>query len=216
MNMGSQRGGRATELAVVFGLGPAALALAPRWMLTIGILGAAAACGVVLWRDPTFPRGDFTGMAGARRGLRPVLARTLLLGAALLAGAALFSARPLLVRAHPALWAAIMILYPISAYAQELVCRTFFFHRYGHLFERPAARVLASAVVFGWAHIAVNNLLAVLLATAAGLVFASTYERWRSTLLVGVEHALYGDLAFSAGLGSLFYASARWFKLGGP
>jgi hypothetical protein len=51
--------------------------------------------------------------------------------------------------------------------------------------------------------------------TALGLVLASTYERWRSTLLVSLEHALYGDFAFSAGLGSLFYTHARWFHLWG-
>jgi uncharacterized protein len=134
-----------------------------------------------------------------------------LVGGIVLVGAALLVRKPLLPRAHPGLWALLMVLYPLSAYAQEIVCRTFFFHRYGTQFVRPGARVLASGLAFGWAHVAVNNLTALALATAAGLVFASTYERWRSTLLVSLEHALYGDFGFSAGLGGLFYASARWF-----
>jgi membrane protease YdiL (CAAX protease family) len=103
-----------------------------------------------------------------------------------------------------------MVVYPISAWAQEIAYRPFFFHRYGSLFRRPATRVLASGLLFGWGHIAVNNLLAVVLASAAGCLFAWTYERSRSTLLVTLEHALYGDFVFSVGLGSLFYSTARW------
>ena len=104
-----------------------------------------------------------------------------------------------------------MVLYPISAYAQEIAFRTFFFHRYAVLFPRPATRVIASGLIFGWAHVAVNNVTGILLATTAGLAIAVTYERRRSTLLVTLEHALYGDLAFTAGLGALFYSKARWF-----
>ncbi|HVM63558.1 MAG TPA: CPBP family intramembrane glutamic endopeptidase [Acidimicrobiales bacterium] len=208
-------GGRRAEMVLLFGVGPALLALGPRWTVTVGILATGVVCGLLLLLDPTFPRSELVGMPGFRRGVRAVLARTAVFGALLLGGAAVLAGKPLLPRAHPGLWALIMVLYPISAYAQELVCRTFFFHRYGALFDRPVARVLASGLAFGWAHVAVNNVPALVLATAAGLVFASTYERWRSTLLVGLEHALYGDLAFSAGLGSLFYASARWFKLWG-
>jgi CAAX protease family protein len=55
-----------------------------------------------------------------------------------------------------------------------------------------------------------NRLAAIPLAAVAGLLFASTYERSRSTLLVSIEHALYGDVVFTVGLGSLFYSSARW------
>ncbi len=206
--MGSRR--RFLELALLFGAGPALLALGPRWVVSLGILAIGVFCTVVLARDPTFPRADLVGLAGARRGLGPVLARTLPLGAALIVGVAALSSGPLLPRAHPLRWGLIMVLYPLSAGAQEIACRTYFFHRYGGLFRRRATRVAASALCFGWAHVAVNDLRAVVLATAAGLVFAATYERWRSTLLVSVEHALYGDLAFTAGLGSLFYSSARW------
>jgi len=138
-----------------------------------------------------------------------VLARAAVVGAALLAFAVV-TARPLLPRTQPGLWTLIMLLYPLSAYAQELAFRTFFFHRYATLFTRPAARVLASGLIFGWAHVAVNNGAGILLATAAGLAMAATYERSRSTLLVTIEHALYGDLAFTAGLGALFYSKARW------
>lgn len=39
---------------------------------------------------------------------------------------------------------------------------------------------------------------------AAGVLFAWTYERTRSTLAVSVEHALFGCWMFTVGLGSFF------------
>src|SRR5579863_7233479 len=148
--MASTPARRCDEMVLLFGVGPALLALGPRWMVTVGILGTGALAGGLLLLDPTFPRRELVGVAGARQGLRIVLGRTLLVGVLLAAGAALFAPKPLLPRAHPGLWAIIMVLYPISAYAQEIVCRTFFFHRYGALFDRPRARVLASGLAFGW------------------------------------------------------------------
>jgi len=167
----------------------------------------------VLLLDPTFPRRDLWQAAAARQGIGRVLARTLLVWAGIYLLTTLTSSQPLfpLARSRPAVWLAIMILYPISAYAQEVAYRTFFFHRYARLFSRPVTRIGASGLVFGWAHVAVNSFAAVFLATIAGLLFAWTYERWRSTLLVSLEHALYGDFVFTVGLGHLFYSSARWW-----
>jgi CAAX protease family protein len=48
------------------------------------------------------------------------------------------------------------------------------------------------------------------LAALAGLLWAHTYERSRSTVLVSLEHALTGNFVFSVGLGALFYSAARW------
>jgi membrane protease YdiL (CAAX protease family) len=85
------------------------------------------------------------------------------------------------------------------------VFRALFFHRYGALLRRPAARVLASGLLFGWAHIVVHNRAAIVLASIGGLLFAATYERRRSTLLVSIEHGLYGNFIFTIGLSGLFY-----------
>jgi hypothetical protein len=211
-SMGSRR---TLELALLFGLGPALLALVPRWTVSVGILAGGIVCGAVLGADPAVPRAAFSGLADARRGLPRVLVRAAVVAAALFA-VAFAAGLPLLPRTQPRLWAVLMLLYPISAYAQELAFRTFFFHRYAALFPRPATRVLASGLIFGWAHVAVNNVAGIVLATAAGLAIAATYERWRSTLLVTIEHALYGDLAFTAGLGALFYSKARWVAGLGP
>jgi membrane protease YdiL (CAAX protease family) len=200
------------ELAVLFTVGPALLALGPRWLVTVGILASGLTCAGALVIDPTFPRGDLVGATGVRPGLRLVLARTLAVWAGLLAATLIAAPRSLFnfPRTRPIVWFAVMCLYPLSAYAQEIVFRTFFFHRYGGLFSGARSRVLASGLLFGWAHVVVNNLVAVVLASVAGIVFASTYERSRSTLLVSIEHALYGNFVFSVGLGSLFYSSTRW------
>lgn len=203
---------RLAEMAVLFIVVPALLALGPRWMVSIGILGSGILCLVWLLLDPTFARRQLVGLAAARPGFRSVLLRTLLIWALLLGVTLVFTPRTLFLfpRTRPHVWVAVMLLYPISAYAQEIVCRTFLFHRYGVLFARPWRRILASGLVFGWAHVAVNNFVAVALAAVAGVLFAWTYERSRSTLLVSLEHALYGDFVFTVGLGSLFYSSARW------
>jgi membrane protease YdiL (CAAX protease family) len=141
-----------------------------------------------------------------------VLVRALVVSAGLLVLTAIVAPDALFSfpRTRPVVWAVVMVLYPLSAYAQEIVFRTFFFHRYGGLFRSARHRIVASGLVFGWAHIVVNNLAAVVLSAIAGILFASTYERSRSTLLVSIEHALYGDFVFTVGLGSLFYSTARW------
>src|SRR4029453_9601166 len=126
-----------------------------------------------------------------RKGIGFVLGRTLIVWVALVIVAILTTPEPLFVlpRRAPALWAAVMVLYPMSAYAQEIVFRTFFFHRYAGLFRRPGAAVVTSGLVFGWAHVVVNNLPAVGLSALAGLLFASTYHRSRATLLVSIAPA---------------------------
>jgi hypothetical protein len=209
---------RIVEMAVLFTAGPGLLALAPRRVVTLGILLGGLLCAIVLGRDPTFPRGGLWGAAGVRSGLRRVLLRALAVSAGLLALTAIFWPDSLFLfpRTRPFVWALVMVLYPLSAYAQELLFRTFFFHRYGGLFASTRARVLASGLLFGWAHIVVNNWAAVGLSAVAGVLFASTYERSRSTLLVSIEHAIYGDVVFTVGLGPLFYSTARWIATHAP
>jgi hypothetical protein len=206
------RSRRRAELLALFGLGPALLALGPRWAVSVAILAGGLLSAVALRRDPAAPRDALWGSA-PRREIARVLARTAAAWIAILTATAVAAPHALFSFPRHRLgpWLLIMLLYPISAWAQELLYRTFFFHRYGALFERPRTRILASAVLFGWAHVAVNNLLAVGLATAVGLLFAATYERTRSTWLVSLEHALYGDFVFTVGIGPLFYSTARWF-----
>ena len=107
---------------------------------------------------------------------------------------------------EPYLWIAIMIIYPLlSVYPQELIYRAFFFERYRRLFPNSWSTVLVSGIVFGLIHIIYQNPLAVLLTLVGGIFFAETFARTRSLRLVWLEHALYGCLIFTIGLGEFFY-----------
>jgi membrane protease YdiL (CAAX protease family) len=115
-----------------------------------------------------------------------------------------------LLRRAPLLWAAVMVLYPVvSAYAQELFYRAFFFQRYRRLLGRGSAAVVVSALLFGFAHIVFGRWIAVALSAAGGVLFARTYLSSSSLALATIEHALYGDFLFTIGLGEFFYHGTR-------
>jgi membrane protease YdiL (CAAX protease family) len=205
---------RRIELAVLFVVVPALLAVGPRRLVSLVILGSGILCAVLLRADRTFARRELGRGAATRADVLRVLLRTALGCAVILAVTAIATPDRLFdfPRQRPVVWAVVMVLYPLSAWAQEIVYRPFFYHRYGALFASSWGRALASAALFGWGHVSVNNVLAVVLTALVGVLFASTYDRTRSTLLVSLEHALYGDFVFTVGLGSVFYnATARWF-----
>ena len=111
-----------------------------------------------------------------------------------------------LPRDRPVLWAAVMVLYPLlSVYPQELIYRAFFFRRYAPLFGAGWAMVLMSAAAFSYGHLIFGNWIAVGLTFLGGLLFAWRYRRTRSLLVTSLEHALYGQLIFTVGLGEFFY-----------
>jgi membrane protease YdiL (CAAX protease family) len=104
-----------------------------------------------------------------------------------------------------ALYIVVMFLYPIlSVIPQEFVFRRFFFHRY-NVFKSKSFLVYVNALAFGFVHLAFGNFLAVGLSILGGYIFAKTYLRTKSFSLVCIEHALYGDLIFTIGLGEFFY-----------
>jgi membrane protease YdiL (CAAX protease family) len=101
------------------------------------------------------------------------------------------------------------VFYPLlSVYPQELLYRSFLLHRYRPVFGDGTGAAAASAVAFGCAHLMFHNVLSVLLTLVGGWLFARRYQRSRSLLTASVEHALYGVLAFTIGLGALFYHGA--------
>lgn len=107
---------------------------------------------------------------------------------------------------RPALWAMVMLLYPLlSVLPQEIIFRLFFFERYKPFFASGTTMVVASGLAFGFAHIIFLNWVAPLLTALGGLIFALTYSRRRSLALVSLEHALYGNFIFTIGLGIYFY-----------
>lgn len=109
---------------------------------------------------------------------------------------------------QPFLWLSIVAIYPFfSALPQELIFRTFIFHRYKAIFPKKRHRKLASAICFGFAHIIYNNWVAMLLSTLAGYYFAHAYSKYKSTVLVALEHSLWGIWLFTVGLGGFFESS---------
>ena len=162
---------------------------------------------VLLLCDKTFERGRFG--ANGFRIWRPLVVRFVLIAGCLSLYTAL--AEPenalALLRRNPSLWAIIMITYPVfSVVPQEIIYRAFFFHRYGLLFANEKTGVVVNAALFAFAHIFFRNWVAVIGAFVAGLFWATTYLASRSLLVVSVEHALYGTLVFTLGIGHYFYA----------
>ena len=201
------------ELAVVFVLIPLLLyyRLIPNAPIPFLIVLALAAW-FILRADPAFDRSHLTNTAALRRHLGPLLLRSAALCAVL--GLAVWRIAPQLlftfVKRAPAFWALVMVLYPVlSVYPQELIFRAYFFERYQPLFGAGWAMVAASALAFGFVHIALGNWLSVALSTIGGLLFALTYQQSGSLILACIEHAIFGNFIFTIGLGQFFYHGTR-------
>lgn len=175
------------------------------------LLITSAVCLVVLWRDPQFERRRLGRGTDFRSALAGIL-RSFLPGALVL-GLLTWWLRPDLLfafpRRDPSLWIVVMLAYPLlSVYPQEILFRTFFFHRYGDALGSTLATVLWSAFVFGLAHLFFANWIAPTLTTIGGYLFARTYQRSGSTLAAALEHALWGDFLFTIGLGWYFWGGS--------
>jgi len=199
------------EWVLLFVLTPliAGLALSPRlWMLLLGSIAAMAAVWLARGGDfnvEHFWRGDNAEVEW--RQLKDVLLRFSVSAVGLLALVLLLFPEKLFEfpRAAPLRWAMLLAVYPaISVYPQELLYRAFFTRRYHSLFPRMKMSLLASALVFAWLHMIFRNHFAVILTLVGGWFFAQTYARTGSLRLVCFEHALYGNLIFTIGLGGYF------------
>jgi membrane protease YdiL (CAAX protease family) len=104
----------------------------------------------------------------------------------------------------PMLWLMILFVYGFfSVYPQELIFRTFFFQRYKFLFKSEWLFIFMNAVLFSLAHIFFRNALVMVLTFLGGILFALTYKKTQSTLLVTIEHAIYGSWLFTVGMGTM-------------
>ncbi len=110
-------------------------------------------------------------------------------------------------------WIMVMILYPlISVTTQEIMYRVFFFHRYSPLFGGdPQAGIVLNAVLFSFSHIVFQNVTTLVISFLGGLLFAWRYQTSRSYWALVLEHALYGNLIFTVGLGRYFYTGVSNF-----
>lgn len=101
----------------------------------------------------------------------------------------------------------VMILYPlVSVLTQELVYRTFFFHRYGALFGSWRwPMIFVNGALFGFAHIVFDNMVAIIGTGVIGVLLAYRYATTRSYWAVFIEHTLWGWLVFTVGLNKFFF-----------
>ena len=82
-----------------------------------------------------------------------------------------------------------------------MIYRAFFCHRYAPILGRGWAMILVSAALFSFGHVMFGNWIVLALTFAGGILFTRTYLRSASLLLSVIEHALYGLLCFSIGIG---------------
>lgn len=203
------------EIAVIFiGIPPLIMLAGQRWLMLVALWLGAAFAVVAMKKLQGFNHRREWNLAGVKAGIAPVLARFIILSLFLLIFTAWHDPERLFSfpRERPVVWAAVMLLYPVlSVWPQELLFRSFLSWRYGSLFPGPQAYAIASAILFGYAHILFLNWIAIVFSAAGGLMFAHTYRRHKSLALACLEHALYGCLVFTLGLGWYFYGKA-WVR----
>lgn len=104
----------------------------------------------------------------------------------------------------PQLWILILFIYTfLSVWPQEIIYRTFFYDRYEELIKNKWLFIFINAVLFSLAHLFLKSFLVQLLTFVGGLLFAYTYDKTKSTTLVSIEHAIYGNWLFTVGMGEM-------------
>lgn len=150
-----------------------------------------------------------------RAEIRKHMLIVLIIGIFLFAGTYLFSRETLfdLPKGNPFIWMMLCIFYPVfSAYLQEILFRTFLFRRYQPLFENNWALIIASGIVFGYAHILFYSAVSIILSLFGGIYFAYVYHKTKSVLFATIIHGILGIMIFTIGLGRYFWMDMyQWF-----
>ncbi len=210
MHVITKKLGLSTEFALLMiGLPLLMVAVLPMKYLIALIWAAALYCYVIIRIIRHEGMADDWGRAAVNwANLKPILLRFAFC-AALMLGMTWYFKPDLLfnfVLEKPYFWLLVMCAYPLlSVIPQEVIFRQFFFMRYSALFPQPVMIVAMSGLTFAFAHILFQNWVAPTLCFIGGVIFALTYQKTRSLLLVCIEHALYGDFMFTVGLGRYFY-----------
>ncbi len=105
---------------------------------------------------------------------------------------------------RPKVWLFFIGVYTVfSVIPQEILYRTFFFQRYGALFKNTKLLIFFNALIFSLGHLFFANTLVMIITFIGGLLFALTYQKTKSTLLVIVEHTIYGCWLYTVGMGQI-------------
>lgn len=145
------------------------------------------------------------------KNLRPIILRWVLATIGMIAFIYFYDPDKMFIifEQRPEIIPYLLLAYPVlSALPQEFIFCSFFFHRYRAFFTTDMKLLIASAIVFAYAHVLFINWVAPVLSLIAGLIFAHTYARTKSLALVTIEHGLYGNSLFLVGLGWYFWGGA--------
>lgn len=200
-----------TELVLLFFAVPCAFYLLGPESVRIIIpvlMVIALYCLWQLLRDRAVDSASLFSLEVLGRQLKPIILR-FVIGGLCLSGIVYLTAPDkflALPKSNLELWFAIILLYPLlSVLPQELIYRTFLFQRYSSLIRgNPIHMIIMSAVLFSLAHLVFNNWQALVLTAIGGLMLAYTYHRSKSVICVSFEHAIWGNLSFTIGLGEYF------------
>ncbi len=197
---------RGLELFILFVLIPVSFALPyhPALKAGVGFLGFVYICWVLLKveRLPFRPRKNLPWKSFWRRTL------LVFLGILIFSVIYVYWVNPKMLfyvpLNNPGLYVLIFFVYSLlSVYPQELLYRTFFFQRYELLFQNKKILILINAALFSLAHLFFRNALVMLLTFLGGLLFAFTFVKTRSTILVTIEHIIYGIWLYTVGMGEM-------------
>jgi uncharacterized protein len=205
----------ALEFCLLFIGGPLAIFLLKKRAVMLGLLWVGAIVAAIwLHRKAEIAHRTEWNWPAVRTGIKPLLTRFAIL-APLIAAFTIWLRPEMflsLPSERPLLWLMIMILYPLlSVWPQEVLYRSFLYHRYARLWNGKWGFILASALSFGFAHIVFSNIIAVSFTVIGGALFAYDYAHYKSLALAWINHALYGGFIFTIGLGWYFYGAA-WMR----
>lgn len=173
------------------------------WLMPLLIL-MGGYCLWLLWRDVDFKRFRLFNTHDFWMHIRASL--KLFVPAAITLGLLVYYFAPQILFKLPRedlqFWLITLAIYPIiSVIPQELIFRTFFFHRYKGIIPSKNIRWALSTLSFSLAHVVYGNWIAVGLSGIGGVLFGYRYMQSRSTLVVVIEHSLWGSYLFTLGVG---------------
>ncbi|MCC2615886.1 CPBP family intramembrane metalloprotease [Aestuariibacter halophilus] len=173
------------------------------WLMPV-LVTVGMVCFWLLWSDTTFKRFRLWRTEALGHDLRRMLwlfvpgAAVLMIGCLWLTPELFLS----LPTQHTTFWLMTLLLYPIiSVLPQEIIFRTYFFHRYKHILPDKRLRLLISTLSFALVHGVYGNSVAMLLSLLGGVLFGYRYLQTRSTLMVVIEHSVWGSFLFTVGFG---------------